>query len=74
MPPAGIYRILAAQKAAGLNRLGFIREKSIRQESLVREASYFGVMTASPEESVEEAHKALNSDATDLPIRPSTGG
>lgn len=53
------------EKAAGLNRLGFIREKSIRQESLVREASYFGVMTASPEESVEEAHKALNSNAAE---------
>jgi hypothetical protein len=49
------------ERAAGLNRLGLIRETS-RGE---RESSYFGVMTASPEESAEEAHKALQSSATE---------
>jgi hypothetical protein len=42
-------------RAAGLNRLGFIREISRAAESL-----YFGLMTASPEETAEEARKALH--------------
>jgi hypothetical protein len=45
-------------RAAGLNRLGFIRELSRGSECV-----YFGLMTASPEESAEEARKALHSDA-----------
>ncbi|HVN03464.1 MAG TPA: hypothetical protein VMT86_03540 [Bryobacteraceae bacterium] len=53
------------ERAAGLNRLGFIRETSCHEEQTMREASYFGVMTASPEESAEEAHKALHSTATE---------
>jgi hypothetical protein len=53
------------EKAAGLNRLGFIRETSSRTDREVRESSYFGVMTASPEESAAEAHKALHSNATE---------
>ncbi len=53
------------ERAAGLNRLGFVRETSCRRESDVHESSYFGVMTASPEDSAEEAHKALGSTATE---------
>jgi hypothetical protein len=53
------------QHAAGLNRLGFIRETSSGEPNAIREASYFGVMTASPEESAEEARKALQSTAAD---------
>jgi len=53
------------ERAAGLNRLGFIRERSCRDDQAVRESSYFGVMTASPEESAEEAHKALHSTAAE---------
>lgn len=53
------------ERAAGLNRLGFIRETSNREDSAIRESSYFGVMTASTEESAEEAHKALHSNATE---------
>ena len=68
---AGLVRLLEfngyslPEKAAGLNRFGFIREKSCRDERGIREARYFGVMTASPEESVEEAHRALQSTATE---------
>jgi hypothetical protein len=53
------------ERAAGLNRLGLIRETSRDENTANRESSYFGVMTASPEESAEEAHKALQSTATE---------
>jgi hypothetical protein len=67
--PGGLMRQLefagysSPARAGGLNRLGFIRETSCRDENTIRESSYFGVMTASPEESAEEAHKALHSTA-----------
>jgi hypothetical protein len=69
--PAGLNRLLEftgysdPERAAGLNRLGMIRETSRGDDNAVRESSYFGVMTASPEESAEEAHKALHSAATE---------
>ena len=50
-------------RAAGLNRLGFIREMARIAESESPECSYFGLMTASPEESAEEARKSLHSGA-----------
>jgi hypothetical protein len=50
-------------RAAGLNRLGFIREMARMAESEGPECSYFGLMTASPEEGAEEARKSLNSSA-----------
>ena len=53
------------ERAAGLNRLGLIRETSRGGDSSAPESSYFGVMTASPEESAEEAHKALHSTASE---------
>jgi hypothetical protein len=53
------------ERAAGLNRLGLIRETSSRDDATARDSRYFGVMTASPEESAEEAHKALHSNATE---------
>lgn len=68
---AGLFRLLEftgysnPERAAGLNRLGFIRETSSGEPNAIREASYFGVMTASPEESAAEAQKALHSNATE---------
>jgi len=68
---AGLIRLLEftgysnPDRAAGLNRLGLIREKSCREDSAIRESTYFGVMTASPEESAADAHKALHSTATE---------
>jgi len=50
-------------RAAGLNRLGFIREMARISGSEIPECSYFGLITASPEESAEEARKALHSGA-----------
>jgi hypothetical protein len=43
-------------RAAGLSRMGFFRERTSKSV-----AKYFGVMTASPEESAVEARKALQS-------------
>ena len=69
--PAGMNRLLeftgysTPERAAGLNRLGLIRETSRGEHTATRESSYFGVMTASPEESAEVAHKALQSAATE---------
>jgi hypothetical protein len=52
-------------RAAGLNRLGFIRELTRSVPGGIRDALYFGLMTASNEETAEEARKALHSNATD---------
>jgi hypothetical protein len=55
------------ERAAGLNRVGFIREMvRSKPDGGSGESIYFGVMTASPEESAEEARKALNSTAKEL--------
>lgn len=47
------------ERAGGLNRLGFLRELS-REAGATNESIYFGLMTASPEETAEEARKALH--------------
>jgi hypothetical protein len=46
-------------RAHGLNRLGLIRETVAEAGTGILEASYFGFMTASKEESLGEARKAL---------------
>jgi hypothetical protein len=51
------------ERAAGLNRLGFIRELSRTSVDGGAESIYFGLMTSSPEESADEARKALHSNA-----------
>lgn len=48
------------ERARGLNRLGMIRETVAEADTGILEASYFGFMTASKEESLGEARKALN--------------
>jgi hypothetical protein len=53
------------EHAAGLNRFGFIQELSRTVDRTYKEALYFGLMTASPEESAAEARKALHSDKTE---------
>jgi hypothetical protein len=50
-------------RAAGLNRLGFIRETVRASDNGGAEFEYFGLMTSSPEESADEARKALQSTA-----------
>lgn len=46
-------------RARGLNRLGYIQEVCIEENSSLREAAYFGFMTSSPEESFADAKNAL---------------
>lgn len=50
-------------RAHGLNRLGLIRETVAEADSGILEANYFGFMTASKEESLGEAKRALNDKA-----------
>jgi hypothetical protein len=45
--------------ARGLNRLGWIREVVLGPASSPSESTYFGVLTSSPEESLEHARKAV---------------
>jgi hypothetical protein len=52
------------ERAAGLNRIGFIREMA-RSQDLGAECIYFGLMTSSPEDSADDARKALHSTAKD---------
>jgi hypothetical protein len=51
------------EQAAGLNRFGFIREQSRVGEDGGAEFHYFGLMNSSPEESAQEARKAIHSIA-----------
>jgi hypothetical protein len=50
-------------RAHGLNRLGWIRETIREAHSVPSEVQYFGVMSASPEESLEHARKAIATPA-----------
>jgi hypothetical protein len=52
------------ERAAGLNRLGFIRELARKDRDAV-EYLYFGLMTASREESAAEAREALHKDTSE---------
>ena len=54
------------ERAAGLNRMGFIRELSRYTDKSPTESIYFGVMTSSPEESADEARRALVAHATEV--------
>ena len=45
--------------ALGLSRLGWIRETVLGPDSNPSEAAYFGVLTSSPEESLEHARKSV---------------
>ncbi|HYW48932.1 MAG TPA: hypothetical protein VE959_39075 [Bryobacteraceae bacterium] len=47
------------QRAHGLKRLGWLREVVLGSGSTPSEVDYFGVLTASPEESLEHARKAI---------------
>jgi hypothetical protein len=54
------------ERAAGLNRIGLIRELSRLAEKGPSESIYFGLMTSSPEESAEEARRALVARSTEV--------
>ena len=48
------------KRAHGLNRLGWMREVVLGPDSNPSEATYFGVLSASPEESLEHARKSVD--------------
>jgi len=48
------------RRAHGLSRLGWIREVVSGPDSAPSEAAYFGVLTSSPEESLEHARKSVD--------------
>jgi hypothetical protein len=47
------------KRANGVNRLGWIREVALETGSRMKETAYFGVLTSSPEESLEHARKSI---------------
>jgi hypothetical protein len=47
------------KRAHGLNRLGWMREVVLGPAAAPSQAEYFGVLTASPEESLEHARKSV---------------
>ena len=57
-------------RAAGLNRFGFIQEVSNKRT----EFAYFGLMTSSPEESMDSARKALNPASGEVAFTVIEGG
>jgi hypothetical protein len=71
LPQGGMLRFLEfigfslPERAAGLNRIGFIREMARLGDSGTTESIYFGLMTSSPEETAEDARKAIESQAAE---------
>jgi hypothetical protein len=61
-------------RAHGLNRLGWIREVVRESNSIPVEAQYFGVLTASPEESLEHAKKSISTPAAKNSIYSAVSG
>ena len=51
------------ERAAGLDRVGAIREVVREQGAILSEAAYFGVLTSSPEETLEEGRRSLAKSA-----------
>ena len=51
------------ERAAGLDRVGAIREVALERGAILSEAAYFGVLTSSPEETLEEGRRSLAKSA-----------
>jgi len=47
------------ERAAGLDRMGTIHEVAIERSAALSEAAYFGVLTSSPEETLEQGRRSL---------------
>lgn len=62
------------ERAHGLNRFGYIRESVEERNRTPIRAEYFGLMTASREESLKDARAALNAQAKcDVPYVAASG-
>jgi hypothetical protein len=62
------------KRAHGLNRLGWIREVVAASGSNPTQADYFGVLTSSPEESLEHARKAIDGPASKQSLYSAVNG
>lgn len=60
-------------RARGLNRLGYIEEEVLESGAAVERAAYFGFMTSSREDSIDEARRALESKADAVPYEAIQG-
>jgi hypothetical protein len=56
------------ERAAGLNRFGFMEENVERKDSAVVSANYFGLITANGEESLADAKAALHDHRDQIPF------
>lgn len=56
------YAASIPEKARGLDRLGFFREAVIDADASTRRTSYFGAMSVSKEQTLEEAKRAIEKD------------
>ena len=55
----------APERARGLNRLGYIHEVVVERGANVLESAYFGFITSSTEENLDQAKAALGANAND---------
>jgi hypothetical protein len=55
------------ERARGLNRLGIMREAAVEQDLCLLKTSYAGFMTSSPEKSLDQGRRALDTSAAALP-------
>ena len=62
------------KRAHGLSRLGWMREIVLGPSSRPSEASYFGVLTSSPEESLENARRSVAEPPTGRSIFSAVSG
>jgi hypothetical protein len=62
------------KQAHGLRRLGWIQEVVLGPASAPSEASYFGVLTASPEESLDHARKSVSGAPSDRSVFSAVSG
>ena len=61
-------------RAHGLNRLGWIREVVQESNSIPIDVQYFGVLTSSPEESLEHARKSIAAPPSGLSVYSAVSG
>lgn len=62
------------KRAHGLRRVGWIREAVLGPGAAPSEATYFGVLTSSPEESLEHARKSVDAPPSGLSLFSASSG
>ena len=62
------------QRAHGLSKLGWMREVVLGPPSTPSESAYFGILTASPEESLDRARKSVDTTQSSSSIFNAVSG